>query len=318
MKGGTLLTLVREHAHPHIRNDKVKIPRSSGKLTLFPAVNLNMSTKIRLILRLMCLFLLLPASLQALAQAGVVEVISLKYRTAEQVMPLLRPLLDKSGSMTGMQNQLIVRTSPGNLAELRKVLATVDAMPRRLMITVRQDAALERERSSAGISGRIGSDAGARARIESTRMLADDRNTQSIQVLEGNSAFINFGQSVPVPQRQVTRTIVNGQVVDRVSNTVEYRDVQSGFYVLPRLSGDQVLLEISPQRDTFATPEQNLPGGSVNTQRAATTVAGRLGEWLEIGGIGQGGVNQQSVILGSTRESSTDNRRVLVKVDELR
>jgi hypothetical protein len=299
-----------------------------------------MTMLIALITRLLLPFLLFAVQMPAMGQGGSVEVITLKYRTAEQVMPLLRPLLDKTGSMTGMQNQLIVRTSPANLADLRKVLATIDAMPRRLMITVRQDAALERERSTGTVSGRIGGNAGGvvigdggrsggvaqvqrgddvlRARVDNTRSLSDDRNTQSIQVLEGNSAFINFGQSVPVPQRQVTRTIVNGQVVERVSNAVEYRDVQSGFYVLPRTNGDQVMLEISPQRDTLASPEQNLPPGSVNTQRAATTVAGRLGEWIEIGGIAQGGINQQTVILGSTRETSSDNRRVLVKVDEIR
>ena len=279
-------------------------------------------------------FLALFASFHVFAQTGTLEVITLKYRTAEQVMPLLRPMLDKNGTMTGMQNQLIVRTSPANLNDLKKILATIDAMPRRLLITVRQDAAIDRERADAQVAGRIatgsgsivigggsggsGGDSGLRVRIDNTRSLNDDRNTQTIQVLEGNSAFITFGQSVPVPQRQVTRTIVNGQIVDRVSSATEYRDAQTGFQVLPRLNGDRVLLEISPQRDTFASPEQNLPPGSVNTQRAATTVSGRLGEWIELGGIAQGGVNQQTVILGSTRETSTDNRRVLVKVDEIR
>jgi hypothetical protein len=278
-------------------------------------------------------FFALWANFSVFAQIGAVEVITLKYRTAEQVMPLLRPMLDKSGTMTGMQNQLIVRTSPANLNDLKKILATIDAMPRRLLITVRQDAAIDRERADAQVAGRIGTgngsvvigssggssgENGLRARIDNTRSLNDDRNTQTIQVLEGNSAFIHFGQSVPVPQRQVTRTIVNGQIVDRVSSATEYRDVQTGFQVLPRLNGDRVLLEISPQRDTFASPEQNLPPGSVNTQRAATTVSGRLGEWIELGGIAQGGVNQQTVILGSTRETSADNRRVLVKVDEIR
>ena len=161
-------------------------------------------------------------------------------------------------------------------------------------------------------------DSGLRARIDNTRSLNDDRNTQSVQVLEGNSAFINFGQSVAVPQQQVTRTIVGGTVVDRVSSGVEYRDVKSGFYVLPRLSGDMVTLDINPQRDTLAAPEQNLPQGSVNIQRAATTVAGRLGEWIELGGITQSVSNQQSMILGSTRETSSDNRRILVKVEEIR
>ncbi len=299
-----------------------------------------MPAKFQGFLRAAAAFLLLFAQIAAYAQSGAVEVITLKYRTAEQVMPLLRPMLDKNGSMTGMQNQLIVRTSIANLNELKTILATIDTMPRRLLITVRQDATLDRDRTQAQVSGRIVTgnaavavgDAGRaggmaqvqrgddvlRGRIDNTRSLNDDRNAQSIQVLEGSSAFINFGQSVPVPQRQVTRSVVNGQVVERVSSGVEYRDVQTGFNVLPRLNGDRVLLEINPQNDRFASPEQNLPPGSVNTQRAATTVSGRLGEWIELGGIAQGGVNQQTVILGSTRETSSDNRRVLVKVDEIR
>jgi type II secretory pathway component GspD/PulD (secretin) len=283
------------------------------------------------IFRFALLFALLIAQFPAFAQGNSVEVITLKYRTAEQILPLLRPMVDKDGTITGMQNQLIVRTSPRNLADLKKILATVDAMPRRLLITVRQDAAIERERSVAEVSGSIGTgtgsvvvggsgrgDGGLRARIDNTRSLSDDRAAQSVQVLEGSSAFIRIGQSVPVQQPQVTRSIVNGQNVDRVSNSVQYREAQSGFYVLPRLSGDIVTLEISPQRDTFASPEQNLPAGSINTQRAATTVAGRLGEWIEFGGISQSGANQQSAILGSTRETSADNRRILVRVEEIR
>ncbi len=291
-----------------------------------------MFTQFQSVFRAGTLFLLLCTHLTAFAQSGVVEVITLKYRTAEQVMPLLRPMLDRDGSMTGMQNQLIVRTSAGNLNDLKRILATIDAMPRRLLITVRQDAALDRDRTEAQVTGRIvtgagsvavgepgrGGDPALRARIDNTRSLSDDRNTQSIQVLEGSSAFINIGQSVPVPQRQVTRSIVNGQVVERVSSGVEYREAQTGFQVLPRLNGDRVILEISPQRDTFAAPEQNLPRGSINTQRAATTVAGRLGEWIELGGLVQGGVNQHSVVLGGTRETSSDNRRVLVRVEEIR
>ena len=190
----------------------------------------------------------------------------------------------------------------------------------------------DRDRSDARISGRIvtgsggvvvgdgvrGGDNAVRARIDNTRSLSDDRTAQTIQVLEGNSAFINIGQSVAVPQRQVTRTVVNGQIVERVSSGVEYRDAQTGFHVLPRLNGDRVILEINPQRDTFAAPEQNLPPASMNTQRASTTVSGLLGEWIEIGGVAQSGAVQNGVILGSTRETSSDNRRVLVKVEEIR
>src|SRR5258706_15326332 len=99
--------------------------------------------------RLLALVAAMLMTSLAFAQATVLEVIALRYRTAEQVIPVLKPLLDRSGTLSGMQNQLIVRTTPANLAELKQVLATLDAQPRQLMITVRQDAVLERERTQA-------------------------------------------------------------------------------------------------------------------------------------------------------------------------
>lgn len=283
----------------------------------------------------------LMQSTLACAQATVLEVIALRYRTAEQVIPVLKPLLDRSGTLSGMQNQLIVRTTPANLAELKQVLATLDAQPRQLLITVRQDSMLDRERTQADLSGRItGSNAGVtippttnpgggtvtiqrgndivRGRVDSTRSVESDGNTQSVRVLEGNSAFIRAGVSVPVRSQAPARTIVNGRVMESYGNAVEYRDVASGFYVVPRLAGDRVTLEINPQRESLATPAQNLPRGSVNIQAASTTVSGRLGEWIEVGGIVQSVDNQQSAILGSARESSRDNRQILLKVEELR
>jgi len=273
---------------------------------------------------LRCLVLLAACMASAaLAQKSALEVITLRYRAAEQVIPVLRPLLDKNGTLSGMQNQLIVRTTRANLAEIKRVLEKLDAVPRRLMITVRQDAAVDRDRAQADVSGRIRMSGGnasviGTGRIDGTRSLDADRNTQTLQVLEGSSAFIRMGQSVPVQQPQVQPAMVNGKLVGHVGTSVEYRDVTSGFYALPRLAGDRVTLEIKPQRDTLSSPEQNLPPGSVNVQQAETTVSGRLGEWIEVAGVVQGMPNQQAVILGSTRDVSGDNRRILLKVDEIR
>jgi type II secretory pathway component GspD/PulD (secretin) len=55
------------------------------------------------------------------AQQSVLEVIDLKYRSAEQIVPMLKPLLAPGGTVSALQNRLIVRTTPQNLAELRKV-----------------------------------------------------------------------------------------------------------------------------------------------------------------------------------------------------
>jgi hypothetical protein len=114
--------------------------------------------------------------------------------------------------------------------------------------------------------------------------------------------------------RQVTRTVVGGQVVEQVVDSTEYRDVTTGFYVRPRLSGDRVMLDISPQRESLSGDVR----GGVSVQRVVTTVSGRLGEWIEIGGIGHDASGQQAVLLGRASSTASERSRVLVKVDEVR
>ncbi len=265
-----------------------------------------------------------PLHSVAHAQGSKLEVIKLKYRTAEQVIPVLKPLLAKDGTLSGLQYQLLIRTTPASLADMKKALETIDAVPRRLLITVRQDAALENDRRSASLSGRPpeGNETvvAAGASVASTRSLSSDNNTQTLQMLEGGSAFIRTGQSVPAiaPQQSFARTAPGGRVVGQAVVAPEYREVMSGFHATARLDGDRVMLEISPQRDTPANPEQNLAPGSINMQRASTTVHGRLGEWIEIGGVSQGLLNRQSGVLGNTRELSGENRRILIRVEEIR
>ena len=58
---------------------------------------------------------------EALSQATVLEVIPLRYRTAQEIIPVIQPLLSREGSISGMQSQLIVRTTPANLEEIKRV-----------------------------------------------------------------------------------------------------------------------------------------------------------------------------------------------------
>jgi len=279
--------------------------------------------------------MLLCTAAIAFAQTTVVEVIPLRYRTAQEMIPILQPMLARDGSLSGFQGQLIVRTTPAILEEIKRILASVDTAPRQLMITVRQDADISSGRSSAQVSGSVGGDHG-RVTVPGnhdsrggTAVLreGDDRlrlhviegsrnesssNTQSLRVMEGREAFVSIGQSVPVRGREVRRTVVGGQVVEQVVDSTQYRDIATGFYVLPRVSGDRVTLDISPQRESLS---RQVPGG-VSVQSMVTTVSGRLGEWMEIGGIGQDASGQQSVLLGRSVSTTRDSRRVQVKVDE--
>lgn len=261
----------------------------------------------------------------AQAQQTVLEVIELNYRDADQVIPMLKPLLAPGGTISGMQNRIIVRTTPQNLAELRKVLDAVDAMPRKLQISVRQESTASGTASEAEISGSIGNDRArvtvpgtgsnqggnvvirrgddsVRGRVSQSQSAATGSSMQTLQVLEGNEAYIQIGQSVPVRSQSA-----------QGSETVQYRDAGAGFYVRPRVSGNQVTLSISTRRDSVAAPNT----GAINVQRVDTVVSGRLGEWLDVGGIAQASMQRDSGTVYRRSVSGQDDRRVFLKVEQM-
>lgn len=223
------------------------------------------------------------------AAQGTLEVIPLRHRMADQVIPVLQPLVEPGGALTGQGAQLIVRTSPENLAQIRQALAALDQPQRRLMISVRFDESAERSRFGADADVRISNrGAAASARVDSTRSSGEQRVDQQVQALEGGRAHISTG-------------------------TMRfYSEASTGFDVLPRLAGANVTLEIYAQQERYAR------GGAIQAQRADTVVRGRLGEWIELvgadsagGSVGGGGL--------STREMrSASSRRMWLKVEELR
>jgi hypothetical protein len=245
---------------------------------------------------------------QAWAQ-GALEIIPLKHRTVDQVLPVLRPLLDPGATLTGQSGQLFVRTSPQNLAELRQALEAIDQPSRRLQILVRFDDALESASRDVAASGTIGN-RGSRIelRAQETQAGASERIDQRVQVVEGGTAWIATGQSRTLPQRQIIRTPAG--VVSQETFVVQ--EASTGFAVLPRLTGTTVHLEVAPQREMLG------PRGSVQSQRVATSATGRLGEWFEIGGVVAASTRDERGIAAAGRATGSESRRVWVKVEELR
>ncbi|MBI1942658.1 MAG: hypothetical protein HYS35_03245 [Betaproteobacteria bacterium] len=235
------------------------------------------------------ILLLLGFIAPAVLAQGSLEVISLRHRTAEQVIPVLRPLLEPGGALSGQYHQLIVRTSPGNLAQIRAALAAIDQPLRRLMILVRFESAEARARGGVQTDARISNrGAGAAVRIDASRSALDERVDQRLQVLEGGQAFIASGES-------------------RV-----FGEAATGFAVVPRISGGNVVLEVAAQQENFVR------GGAVQGQRTASTVSARLGEWIELGGMGSAAARADSGMLSSRQGSSSESRRIWVKVEEIR
>jgi hypothetical protein len=217
------------------------------------------------------------------------EIISLRYRTAEQVLPGLRPLLEPGATLSGEGGQLFVRTSPTNLADLRLALEVLDTPQRRLLISVRFDEERDAGSRDLGASGRIGNrDSQVEIRADDRRSAAAERVDQRIEATDGMRALIYTGRERPLRQRQFIQTPAG--VVSQQVTVVQ--ELTSGFEVIPRLVANRVEVEVVQQRESASA-----------YQRAATMASGRLGEWFSLGAV------------AST--SSGETRRVWIRVDEL-
>jgi len=265
----------------------------------------------------------LAVFLFALAAAGAahaeLEVIALQHRTVEQVLPAVQPFVERGGAIQGMNGQIILRASPQNIAEIRRLIATLDTPLRRLLISVRQDAAGTERAAGIGASGNVSGSSGGvtvgrpsgpnrvEVAVGERERTIDDRITQQVQGLEGSPSFISAGSSVPVS----TTTYGPGGTV---TTTTGFQQIDTGFQVVPRIAGDRVFLDILPQR---ATPGRYGPG-SANVQRIATTVSGRLGEWIPLGGVGVESSSQTAGIASRGSAASATKSGVWVRVEEIK
>ncbi len=264
------------------------------------------------------LFLLLPlAAVAARVHTAELElaVIELKHRLAEELVPLLGPFAGPGGQISGVRNQLIVRATPENMKQIKQLVAQLDTPPRQLLITVRQgssyDRALAGERVEGGAVVHDGEVSGrARVKVYRTDDAGETPNTQRVRVLEGAWAAIQVGQSIPIGERSVT----SGPYGTTTQEGVRYRDVTTGMQVMARVTADgRVTVILRPRRNTLSPGG----GGVIDTQGMDTTVSGKLGQWLDVGGSTDQQQSTQSGYVYSTRRRSSAETRIQLKVEEV-
>ncbi|MDO9011163.1 MAG: hypothetical protein Q7U78_05045 [Gallionella sp.] len=279
------------------------------------------------------ILLMIALSIATGSYGNELEIIELRHRRAEELLPVIRPLLDKDEMVSGMNYQLILRASPHNTGQIRRLLERIDTLPRQLKITVMQNVDSETVARLTEISGSVSVGRNARisvsggvnaggvskgqggvsARIISTRSLEDDQKTQHLQVLDGNRAWVSSGQSVPVPQRQLIQQPWGTQVIE----TVRQSDIASGFYVLPRVSGDRVTLEITTQNDSLIPNQHADAYPNKRIQNTSSTVSGRLGEWINLGGLSQQSDFNNATLTARSTSRLNEQRNMLIRVEEV-
>lgn len=266
---------------------------------------------------------LMLMALAAVATPQELQVIELRYRLAEEIVPIVQPLLEAGGVLTGADRLLFVNTSPANFEQIRQAVEKLDRRPRQLMITVGQGTVTRDDRTDlhgtatigsgdvqVGVNAPPGDDSGVAVGVRSHSQRAELHNTSSVRTLEGTETYIAVGQLVPLTTTQV----VPGQRRPLLYTSTEYRDVSTGFYATVRLHGETVTLEVSPR-------QQRLRGVAsapvVQTAGLVSTVSGLLGDWIPLGAVQETGDGDASGLLLWGRRTADSQYSAWVKVDEV-
>ncbi len=273
---------------------------------------------------------LLVIATAASAERMVLEVIELQHRLVRDVLPILQPVLAPGSTATGTSNQLIIRSTPENLAAIREVILALDTRIRQLRITVTQDVSAVVQAQTDALAGHLhtgdftvgvpdqGPRSGAGVEVDAaqgsvsyrtnhTRSQGDSATTHFVLGMDGQPAFIVTGQQIPQPYAAATGSPYG----DAVTSGIDYKQVASGVYVTPRLQGDRVVLDVAPQLERIDAAGS----GAISTDAARTTVSGRLGEWIPLGGANVTRGGDDSELLARTRRHSDNSYSAWIKVE---
>ncbi len=226
-----------------------------------------------------------------LLPADSITTLQLRNRPAAEIVPVIEPLLEPGARISSQGFKIFLRASPQTIAEVRDLIASIDVAAKTLVISVFQGRRSDLDKREISGSIQIGNEgvSGSLAAGE-TRRSESSGPVHRLRVAEGTEGFIATGESSLF---YATRG-----------------DAASGFYVLPRLHGDRVTLQISPFRN-----EAKSTGRSIETLQAATTISGRLGEWLPLGGVAESAERTQSDSVSQRSTTRNQQDSIWIRAD---
>lgn len=265
----------------------------------------------KILVLILCLF-----SFSAAAETEF-KIITLQHRFANDLLPIIEPMVGAEGTATGMDNQLILRASPERMREIEATVAKLDAAKANRKITVNTSNSVQTRQERTEASGKVkvgkvtvGNDRRAPPNSGNVDITRNTRNTQQnssqfINVLDGERAFIRVGHIVPFTQEWVTIT----RRYVQIERTTDWQEISTGFAVRPRTVGNQVELAVTPR---IARLNQQ---GFIDFEELTTTLRVTLGDWVDIGATMQQNDEVSRKILGVQNLSSQQITSLTIKVD---
>jgi hypothetical protein len=269
--------------------------------------------------------------LASTVQAGSITTIQLMHRSAEEIIPIVKPMLGAGDGITGQGFILFLRSSPQTVVQVKEMIDALDIAAKMLQVSVFQGSKQDLEalsvsgnlqietddasvrignskNKSAGEISYSGGNASGDLNATSTRLRRTNNPIHQLRVAEGTAGFIETGEQIPYFIG--ANRIAPGTAI----GSTEYKDVTTGFYVLPRTHGDQVTLQVSPFKNSLSKTRS----GNIETQQASTTITGRIGEWLQIGGVEEQIKHSQTGTVSYSSTKSKTRYSIWIKAELIR
>lgn len=261
------------------------------------------------------LFAVLMMLVQSAYAQTELRIFTLQHHFAKDLYSVITPLVGQDGIVTGTNNQLIVRATPAQLAEIEAVIVAFDVPRVNRKITVASNRNQNTTYNNTELSGNVNignvtignrqREQGARVDVTRQQNQSTQNSQQFIQVVDGQRAFIQVGQLVPFTQDWLLMTKRYAQL----TRTIDWVEVSTGFAVRPRTIGNQVEIEITPRIARLNSQE------SIDFETLTTIVQVSLGEWVNIGQTMQQRDELSRKILGSQSGSFEDKSNLSIRVD---
>lgn len=264
---------------------------------------------------------------QAIAEMRIFE---LQHRSAAELAEMVRGFVGEDARVTAHRNKLLVNASAAELDAVAELVVAYDRIQSMLRVTVEQGNLLDDRNRGVSGSGRLqggtvvvgqngpgrvdggsifvtSGDSRVNVRAQDTRRLEDRQVSQFMVVMEGSPARISVGKSVPFTSQMRRYCRQNPTYVE----SIDYRNVDTGFEVLPEVYGETVQLEIRPFM-AFLNPRNTK---EIVFHELTTRVRLPLGSWYDLGGQMSTKDGLSREILGFGSQSASRGNAIRVRVD---
>jgi hypothetical protein len=280
--------------------------------------------------RLQMLFMVgLAVFLLSSSAEAEIKVLNLRHVSSDSVLPMVRELLGKRGTVCEWENRLILNASRDEIATIEEVLEQIDVPPVMLRITVRTEKRRIRADNPTGFSGIDPKDSqgttlgtgnqgqGVTGRFSGWRSgNAGGATEYFLRVKEGGTGFIMIGKSVPY----VRELLVLAHRHGGYRQTLDFQAINSGFWIRPVLEGDVVYVDIRPHLEGFQKNAAGLTGlpTPIELQSLETSVRVPLGRWVDLAGVLREGDEISRAIVAWKLGNSREETSIWLKIDRQR